>query len=79
MIERLAQATRHASHEFWPADVSLLDPKVVDPSRVQGPRQVTDVYLLALAITHDGCFATFNTSIPVSAVPGARPQHLAVI
>jgi predicted nucleic acid-binding protein len=79
IIDRLALATRHPSHEFWPADISLLDPDLVDPHGVWGPKQVTDLYLLALAVHHDGCFATFESSIPSTAVHGARAEHLIVI
>ena len=49
---RAAQGSRH--HEFWPCDVSLLDPQVVDRSRLHGSRQATDAYLLALAVAHGG-------------------------
>lgn len=43
--------------EFWPDDLSYAD---VDLSRVQGHRQVTDAYLVALAAAHDGRLATFD-------------------
>jgi predicted nucleic acid-binding protein len=66
-------------HEFWPADISLLDATVVARARVHGPRQVTDLYLLALAVRRGGCLATFDTAIPLSAVPGARPHHLVLV
>ena len=79
VIERLAAAAGHPAHEFWPADISLVDPQVADRSRVLGPRQITDVYLLALAVRHEGCFATFDAAVPLSPVAGARPEHLVVI
>lgn len=79
VIERLDRATRHASHEFWPADVSLLDERLIIRSRVLGPRQVTDLYLLSLAVKHSGCFATFDGAIPRSAVAGAGQEHVAVL
>jgi hypothetical protein len=79
VIERLAAATRHPSHEFWADDCSLLDPGVVHADRVHGPKQVTDVYLLALAVKHQGQFTTFDGKVPVSAVPNATKKHLAAI
>lgn len=79
VIERLARATQHPVHEFWADDCSLLDPAAVRSDRVHGPKQVTDVYLLALAIAHGGRFVTFDASIPLSAVPRANPSHLAVL
>jgi uncharacterized protein len=79
VIERLTQATRHASHEFWPADVTLLDERVADRSLIHGPRQVTDLYLLALSVKNGGCFTTFDGSVSITAVSGAKPRHLVVI
>lgn len=75
----LVVATDGEHHEFWPCDISLLDHARVDRSRVHGPRQVTDAYLLALAAAHGGRFATFDRSVALTAVPGATDAHLAVI
>jgi hypothetical protein len=75
----LEAATSTNLHEFWPADLTILDPAVVDRMRVHGPRQLTDLYLLALAASRSGCLATFDTAIPLSAVPGADPQHLVLV
>ncbi len=72
-----ACATRH--HEFWPCEISLLDSGVVDRSRVHGPRQVTDAYLLALAACRRGRFVTFDQSVVLSAVPEATPENLAIL
>ncbi|MCC7534894.1 MAG: VapC toxin family PIN domain ribonuclease [Deltaproteobacteria bacterium] len=79
VIERLARAARHPKHEFWFDDVSLLDASIVDHGRVLGPRQVTDLYLVALAVAHDGMLATFDGSIPISAIRGSSKRRIAVI
>jgi uncharacterized protein len=79
VIQLLRDATKHASHEFWPDDASILDEVAVDASRVHGPRQVTDVYLLALAVKHGGRFVTFDDSIPTAAVRGATKKHLLIM
>ena len=76
-IDLLARATSTAHHEFWPCDVSVLDTTAVDRSLLHGPRQVTDAYLLALAVAHDGCFVTFDQSVPLAPVRGATKHHLA--
>jgi toxin-antitoxin system PIN domain toxin len=76
---RLAAACADASHEFWPDSFSLLAPERVRWNRVLGPRQVTDVYLLALAVAHDGTFATFDRGVVLAAVPGAASRHLTVL
>ncbi len=76
---RLTGATQSEHHEFWPCELSLLDQGVVDPTRVHGPRQVTDVYLLALALAHGGRFVTFDRTIPLEAVAGADIANLVVL
>jgi toxin-antitoxin system PIN domain toxin len=78
-VALLNGATADPGHEFWTADVSLLDPATVDPTRLLGPRQVTDIYLLALAVHHGGCFATFDGGVSLDAVPGATSAHLVVL
>lgn len=76
---RLREATAHASHEFWPDGVSLLDDSAVDTTRVHGPKQVTDIYLLALAASNGGRLVTFDQSVVPSAVRRAQKKHLVVI
>ena len=79
VMERLGEATRSPLHQFWPDDISLLDPRVAERSRIHGPRQLTDVYLLALAVRHEGRFTTFDVSISLDAVPSARSSHLVTL
>jgi uncharacterized protein len=78
-IALLSHARAGAHHEFWPCDVSLLDAAVIDATRLHGPRQVTDAYLLALATAREGRFVTFDASIPLAAVRGANECHLAAL
>jgi predicted nucleic acid-binding protein len=40
---------------------------------------VTAAYLLALAARHDGRLVTFDRSIPLAAVQGAREANLTVL
>ncbi|MFQ5528373.1 MAG: TA system VapC family ribonuclease toxin [Thermoanaerobaculia bacterium] len=77
-MARLTQATRTEYHEYLPCNISILD-SGIHPDRVHGSRQVTDVYLLALAIAHGCCFVTFDRSIPLSAVNRAVPEHLVTL
>jgi uncharacterized protein len=76
IVERLRAATAHETHEFWPDSESVLDARLIDATRVHGPRQLTDVYLLALAVRNGGRLVTFDTTIVTGAVEGAGPQHL---
>ena len=79
VMKRLADACEADVHEFWSDEVSLLDPKTVDSTRIHGPRQLTDIYLLALAVRHAGRFVTFDASIPLAAVRNAAAHHLVVL
>lgn len=79
VIERLREATGHPSHAFWPGDVSILDGRIIEAARVLGPRQVTDIYLLALAMRHGGRLVTFDARIPLSAVAGARADQVVAL
>jgi toxin-antitoxin system PIN domain toxin len=79
VMKRLADACEDNVHEFWSDDVSLLDSNTVDSTRVHGPRQLTDIYLLALAVRHAGRFVTFDGGIPIAAVPKATTHDLVVL
>ncbi len=79
VASRLAAATRQKSHAFWADSVSLLDDARILWDRVLGSRQLTDVYLLALAVAENGRLVTFDRSIPLSAVPGAQSKHLVAL
>ena len=74
---RIAITSEH--HQFIPDDISLLDDTLVDARRLSGHRQLTDVYLLALAVAHDARLVTLDTSVTLDAVQGANENHLAVL
>jgi uncharacterized protein len=76
---RLREACAALDHEFWPDDISLRDDALVDFSRVQGHNQITDLYLLALAVRHGACLATFDQAIALSSVHGATPRNLKLL
>jgi uncharacterized protein len=79
VIERLAEACRQDIHEFWSDEVSLLDPHIADTTRIHGPRQLTDIYLLALAVHYEGRLVTFDAGIPLTAVRRAMTQKLLIL
>jgi uncharacterized protein len=78
ILESLRTFCASGHHVFWPDDLSLRD-DVFDLSIAQGHRQLTDIYLLGLAAKMGGVLATFDRSIPLKAVRGARADALAVI
>ncbi len=79
VAERLTEAAASVEHEFWPDDVSLLTPGVLRWQRVLGSRQVTDAYLLTLAVRNGGRFVTFDTRVSFDTVPGAKPRNLVTL
>ena len=74
---RTASETRH--HEFWPDSLSILDQQLIDWQRIVGPKQLTDIFLLALAVKNGGRFVTFDKKITASLVIGAGSEHYEVI
>ena len=66
-------------HEFWPDQVSLCIPGTVQWPRVLGHNQITDVYLLALAVSKRGCLATLDHRVALSTVVGATPKSLVLL
>jgi uncharacterized protein len=66
-------------HQFWHQDVSLVDQQAFDDTQFLGPKQITDAYLLAVAVKNDGVFVTFDAGVSVHAVCGARARHLLVL
>lgn len=76
LLERACSTSHHA---YWPCSLSLLDDATVDRTRLHGPRQVTDAYLLALAVANGGRFVTFDRTVVASAVRGASPGDVVLI
>jgi len=78
-VIRLIEQTERTDHRFWTDNLSIADQTVFDATGILRPNQITDVYLLALAVKNDGRFATLDESISLRAVRGAEPRHLVVI
>jgi toxin-antitoxin system PIN domain toxin len=79
LVRRLADACAQNIHEFWPDAPSLLDSTAFDATRIHGPRQLTDVYLLGLAVQNGGRFVTFDGRIPLPAARHATEKNLLVL
>lgn len=65
--------------DYWHDAASLLDPQRVTWDAVLGSRQVTDVYLLALAVQQRGRLVTLDRAVALKAVPGAKTKQLVTI
>jgi toxin-antitoxin system PIN domain toxin len=76
---RLLEATQTAHHEFWPDGISVLDASRFDQGRWLNSRQITDAYLLALAVQRNGTFVTLDRNVDLLLVRGGEARHLTVI
>lgn len=63
-------------HHFWPDDISLMNPALVRVERLLSHTQVTDSYLLALAMHHGGKLASFDRKLVTDAVVGGKEALL---
>jgi len=68
----VAQFRALPGHVFWPDDISLVEASYVDPAQILTSAQVTDSYLLALAVARGGYLATFDRRLSVKAVRGGK-------
>lgn len=59
----LSSNLAHENHDFWIEDLSVAVALGSVPHKLQGHKQVTDAYLLALAAHHRGVLATFDRGI----------------
>ena len=69
----------HSAHQFWPDDISIRDADRFDPDAIRGHQQLTDAYLLGLAVKNGGRFVTLDQRVPLAAVKGATRATLEVI
>lgn len=60
-IALLRSSLQHPGHQFWPDDIGLQE--AAAPFRVTGHQQVTDAYLLGLAIHNKGRLATLDRKL----------------
>jgi len=78
-VSRLRTFCSEREHAFWPDSVSIRERGRLRWNHVQGHRQITDVYLLALALSNQGRLATFDSTISLRAIEGAKEQNLELI
>jgi toxin-antitoxin system PIN domain toxin len=76
ILERLEIAKATELHRFWPDDVSVTDTEIFNRSELLGPKQITDRYLLGLAVRNGGRLVTFDQGMRPTAVAGASSKHL---
>ncbi len=79
VLAALSKTLESASHVFWPDALSLADTQLFDHDKIFGHRQLTDIYLLGLAVSHNACLVTLDQNIPLSAVRKAQAHNLLVL
>ena len=79
VVAGLKQAMQNPLHEFWAEDVNTVTTKAIDWSYTVRPAQLTDVYLLTLAVAHEARFVTLDQGIALACVPQARADQLVVL
>ncbi|PWE56562.1 VapC toxin family PIN domain ribonuclease [Metarhizobium album] len=70
VVDHLKDLQKAPGHRFWSESVSLLDDNVVRIDQIRSSHQVTDCYLLSLAVHNHGLLATFDRRISADAVIG---------
>ncbi|MDN5924683.1 MAG: PIN domain-containing protein [Xanthomonadales bacterium] len=69
-VALLADLCARPDHRFWAGEQSLLDGDAIHAERLLSAGQVTDTWLLALAVRHGGMLATFDKRLVSDAVVG---------
>jgi toxin-antitoxin system PIN domain toxin len=62
-VEGLTDSLRDKAHQFWPDSISLPEAMRLLREPIRGHQQITDAYLLALAIHNKGKLATLDRAI----------------
>jgi uncharacterized protein len=82
-VSEVATHLRHfcqsPRHQFWPASVSVLDESLFALEYLHGHKQITDAYLLGMAIRNGGRLVTFDRNIPIRAVRGATRDDVVLV
>ncbi|MGH9417682.1 MAG: TA system VapC family ribonuclease toxin [Terriglobales bacterium] len=59
----LRDLLRHPAHEFWPDRLNFAEAMALFGHRLQGHSQITDAYLLALALHNHGRLVTLDRGV----------------
>jgi toxin-antitoxin system PIN domain toxin len=66
-LEMLGIVTKLSGHHFWPMDTVFLDAVETFAERLFGHQQITDAYLLGMAIRKKGRLVTLDRAIKAMA------------
>ena len=74
-IDVLAANLGHSGHVFWPDDLAVPEALGAVGPKLTGHRQITDAYLLGLAVHRKGFLATFDRAILSLAARDIASKH----
>lgn len=77
-FQLLGSNLKHAGHKFWPDDIGLLEATRNFQSNIAGHQQVSDAYLLGLALHRKGKLATLDNGM-LALSKGSEPDLVTVI
>jgi predicted nucleic acid-binding protein len=63
-------------HEFWADGINPLNTDAIEWQQVLRPADITDAYMLSLAVQHQACLVTLDQGISLKEVSGADELHL---
>ena len=69
----------HPAHRFWADEVSLIDSLEPFTQKLAGHQQVTDAYLLGLAIYKKGKFVTMDRGVRTLLPEKSPERHFVVL
>jgi toxin-antitoxin system PIN domain toxin len=74
-LELLQRNLAHPNHQFWPLDITLSQAVRLSGATPRGNKQITDIYILGLAIHRKGLLATCDEGIPAWGSPGKSDRQ----
>lgn len=77
-LHLLEQITLLPKHLFWADSIALADAVIFKNSNIVGYRQITDAYLLSLAIHNKGCLVSFDKGV-ATLVPASYKANLIIL
>jgi hypothetical protein len=77
-IKLLTANLNHPSHRFWPDDVSFPEAVYLVKKQMQGHQQVTDAYLLGLALHRKAKLATMDRGV-ASLLPKEKQSAVVIL
>lgn len=77
--EIFVEAIKHTKHEFIATNLDVVQSNIIDWRHLQGHRQLTDAYLLALAVHANAKLVTLDSRINFRCVKNAQVSDLIIV